>query len=341
MLLARVWEGPERRIVLGLAEHQDQVPWADGGAGLLAGLADTFAASDAAGNEDSPLPIAVTAPGGLPDLVALRARLATKQFVVATRSTAPLLGLGGLAATLNDADLLDSERAHGLERSLGDFAHEVAGAWGSSMVGQNLLAGRSAGASEADGIGTAPSAGGTHAVDGRAISARARELTSRPGVAAGGGVAFILSVLGAQVLPGLEVSAERERLDDALVDADAIMVVSPVLDAIEMHDGATTLVSARALALGIPVLVLTGDTHAGRREWAAIGVSAMFHPAPGLQVSSPARAGASSHARGASSSGAHGKAEELESDQLILESERLLIDGLVARTAGIARTWSR
>lgn len=305
--LARLCTEPAQRIVLGLPASQTEVGWADGGAGLLAGLAEGLGlGTSGRGASDNDLVANRLLGGGLglgkvradeiPDVRALRDRLKRNQLVVASRETAPLLGLGGLAANLEGAGRLKPQDAHTLERALGDFSHVIAQALGSSLIGHNLLTGdsRQLLASSAD--------------DGVAVSVRARDLAAQPGAAAFGGVGFILNVLGAHLRNALEVTAERAALDAELDRADVVLTVSPVLDAAEMHDGVTNLVAGRALARGVPVIVLTGESEAGRREWSALGVSSLYEPVPPRSRS-------------------HGQRE--------------LLAALIGRVPGIARTWSR
>lgn len=305
--LARLCAKPARHIVLGLPASQTEVGWADGGAGLLAGLAEGLGLrSSGRGAFDSGLVANRLLGGGLglakvhadeiPDLRALRDRLRHHQLVVASRDTTPLLGLGGLAANLEVAGRLKPQEAHTLERALGDFSHVIAQALGSSLIGHNLLTGDS-GQLLANG-----------ADDGAAVSVRARDLAAQPGGAAFGGVGFILNVLGAHLRNALEVTAERAALNDELDRADVVLTVSPVLDAAEMHDGVTSLVAGRALTRGIPVIVLTGQSEAGRREWSALGVSSLYEPVV---------------------------------PQLRGEEQRDLLAALIGRVPGIARTWSR
>ncbi len=316
--LARACETASAPLLLGLPPTQDDVTWADGGAGLLAGLAEGFGIGQERFGIESlaanrllggALQLSGVTPGDLPDLEALRARLHAAGLVVASRATGPLLGLGGLAALLDQAGRLDGEAAHRLERTLGDFAHLVAGALGTSLLGHNLLA---------DPIpGSRPATEG----DGVAVSVRARELTGQPGAGTYGGVGFMLNVLGVPVRNALDVSAERTGLEAELDAADVVVVVSTALDAAEVHDGATQLVANRALQRGVPVIALTGHSEAGRREWAALGVSTLYEPTD---------AGPMIRHQG----DLNHKTQEADEQAKILQR-------LLARMPGIVRTWSR
>lgn len=252
MLAAARLTGSER-VVLGLGPPAS-TPWADGGAGLLAGLGEERSSALTGGGRGLDGIVA----GDVPDLQVWRAVLVRQRVEVATRSLDPLLGPRGLSAALLAAGRIEAAEASGLERRLGDLAIAVAGAARPGLAGQNLLLGTD---------GTAP--------------ARARDLAARPGAGAGGGAGFVLGLLGADLVPGLEVTAALAGLDEALDDADLVLVVPPRVDAAEMHDGVTPFLAARAMDRGLPVVVLTGECQAGRREWAAAGVSAVYEPGAG------------------------------------------------------------
>lgn len=276
LALAKACDSATAPLLLGLPPTQSEVGWADAGAGLLAGLAEGFGLPREEGGASNLAPHRLLGGGGgltqiavndLPDLRALRARLTEVGLVVASRAAQPLLGLGGLAASLDHLGRVDPDSAHRLERNLGDFAHVVAGALGDTLIGRNLL--------------TEPLPGAAAKTDDRAglVSLRAREMTGLPGAGAFGGIGFMFNVLGVPVRNALEVSAERTGLEHELASADAVIVISTVLDAAEVHDGVTKLTASRALQYGVPIISLTGYSQAGRREWAALGVSSLYEAA--------------------------------------------------------------
>ncbi|MGO1317846.1 MAG: glycerate kinase [Cellulomonadaceae bacterium] len=255
------------RVVVGLGGARDAVGWADGGVGLLAGLT-------------SPTPALIGGVGALralheadlPDLRELRADLGRQRWLVAAASTDPLLGPHGLASGLVAAGALTPAQAQEVEGSLGDLVQLLAARLGDGLAGLDLL-GR-----------TAPNA-----------SARARDLGARPAGACGGGAGLMLSILGTQTVSGLTLTADHARLDQRLATADLVLCVPPVLDAHEVDHGVTPFVGARALDQALPAIVLTGASHAGRREWSALGVSAMYETAarptmPGERPPAPAEA---------------------------------------------------
>lgn len=312
--VARACNDATAPVLLGLPPTQDGVGSADAGAGLLAGLAEGFGVSPS--HEDgSGLAANRLLAGGaglsqisvqdLPDLMAVRSRLSAAGLVIASRMTSPLLGLDGLAASLDQSGRMDSETAHRLERALGDFAHVVATALGDSLLGHNLLA----------------DSGDSGANAGVSPSVRARELTAQPGAGAFGGAGFMFAALGVPLRNALDISAEAAGLEAELDAADAVVIVSTALDAQEAHDGVTSLVASRALLRGVPVIALTGHSEAGRREWSALGVSALYEPTE--DRSAPARV---PRASGSVSDNAQ---------------QEQILHALLSRVPGIVRTWSR
>lgn len=312
--VARACDGATAPVLLGLPPNQEHVGWADGGAGLLAGLAEGFGISPAHRGSSGLAASRLLAGGAnlaeisvrdLPDLTAVRSRLSAAGLVIASRMTAPLLGLDGLAASLDQSDRMDSEAAHRLERALGDFAHVIATALGDSLLGHNLLAG----------------SGDSNGNQGVSPSVRARELSAQPGAGAFGGVGFMFGALGVPLRNALDVSAEQAGLDAELDVADAVVIVSTALDAQEAHDGVTSLAASRALLRGVPVIALTGHSEAGRREWSALGVSALYEPTE--DRSAPASVPRETGHR----------ADNAQQEQIL--------HALLARVPGIVRTWSR
>lgn len=237
-----------RTIALGIGLASSH-GWADGGAGLLVGLADVVGVP-VPGRERllaGGLGLGGVRAQDLPDVARLRRALGARDVVGAYRSSDPVLGLAGLAAGLADARTLDAAVAQELERNLGDLAHALAAHAG--LAGRDLLAGP----------GTAGSV---------------RTLGALPG--AGGGAALVLHALGARLVPGLRLVADRAGLGAAVDASDVVVVVVPAVDGGEMHDGTVALVGEVALGAAVPVVVVTGHCVAGRREWAAAGISAVY-----------------------------------------------------------------
>lgn len=237
-----------RTIALGLGPAPVH-GWADGGAGLLVGLSEVLGVPVPGRDR---LVAGGAGLGGvratdLPDVARLRRALGARDVVGAYRSSDPVLGLAGLAAGLAEARRLDPVVAQDLEHNLGDLAHALAALAG--LAGRDLLAG-----------------------SGPAASVRA--LGALPG--AGGGAALVLHALGVRLAPGLRVVADRAGLDAAIDGSDVVVVVVPAVDGGEMHDGTVALVGELALEAAVPVVVVAGHCVAGRREWAAAGISAVY-----------------------------------------------------------------
>ncbi len=259
-LLASALTTDVRTVLVALgADAGTGTAWADGGAGMLVGLADGLGVPV----RDSSRLVAggaalrgVTA-DALPDLGALRRALAGRDVRVAHRAPDALLGLGGLAGGLVP-DVLDAAAAQDLERALGDLVHAIAGARAGTLVGRDLL-------------GAATSS----TTSARAISDHARELGALRGGAAGGGAALALAALGVPLVPAAPLVADLVGVTSAVAQADLVVVVVPVLDGDESHDGVLPAVADAALDAAVPVVVLAGTSLSGRREWSALGVAAV------------------------------------------------------------------
>lgn len=259
-LLASALTTDARTVLVALgAAAGTGTAWADGGAGMLVGLADGLGVPV----PDSSRLVAggaalrgVTA-GDLPDLDALRRALSGRDVRVAHRAPDALLGLGGLAGGLVP-DVLDAVAAQDLERALGDLVHAIASARAGTLVGRDLL-------------GAATSS----TTSAHAVSDHARELGALRGGAAGGGAAFALAALGVPLAPAAPLVADLVGVSSAVAQADLVVVVVPVLDGDESHDGVLPAVADAALDAAVPVVVLAGTSLSGRREWSALGVAAV------------------------------------------------------------------
>ncbi len=259
-LLASALTTDARTVLVALgADAGTGTAWADGGAGVLVGLADGLGVPV----PDSSRLVAggaalrgVTA-DDLPDLGVLRRALAGRDVRVAHRAPDALLGLGGLAGGLVP-DVLDAAAAQDLERALGDLVHAIAGARAGTLVGRDLL-------------GAATSS----TTSARAISDHARELGALRGGGAGGGAALALAALGVPLAPAAPLIADLVDVTSAVAQADLVVVVVPVLDGDESHDGVLPAVADAALDAAVPVVVLAGTSLSGRREWSALGVAAV------------------------------------------------------------------
>ncbi len=142
-----------------------------------------------------------------------------------------------------------------------------------------------------------------------------RRLSSLPGAGAGGGVGFALAALGADLRPGPSVVAEETGLAAAVAASDLVVTGEACFDWDSLRDSVATTVSGLALDVGRPVLVIAGEALVGRREATAAGIEAVY-PVAGTTYGGPT--GDPGQWPGADAAAA-----------------------LSARTARVARTWSR
>lgn len=255
-LLRRARETGARRIVVGLGGSGT----VDGGAGMLAGLGlpdeRGLLAGGGAGLE-------ALEDDDLAGLGELRADWEGVEIVVACDVDVPLLGLQGAAAGFSPQKGATPEQAQQLERALARFAR-VAGAAVGEVERVNLLA--------------EPVAFGHH--HGAVPAATARtggdRLAARPGAGAAGGLGFGLALLGARLVPGAAVVADAVGLDARLGAADLVVTGEGRFDWQSLHGKVVAEVAHRALAHGVPTIVLAGEVLVGRREQAAEGISAAY-----------------------------------------------------------------
>lgn len=245
-----------RRVVVGLGGSGT----VDGGAGMLAGLGlpdeRGLLAGGGAGLE-------ALEDDDLAGLAGLRADWAGVELVVACDVDVPLLGLQGAAAGFSPQKGATPEQAQQLERALARFAR-VAGAAVGEVERVNLLA--------------EPVAFGHHHGVVPAATARTGgdRLAARPGAGAAGGLGFGLALLGARLVPGAAVVADAVGLDARLGDADLVVTGEGRFDWQSLHGKVVAEVAHRALAHGVPTIVLAGEVLVGRREQAAEGISAAY-----------------------------------------------------------------
>jgi glycerate kinase len=239
-LLVAARDAGARRVVVGLGGSATN----DGGAGLLAalGLPERLGGGGGA--------LAGITAHDVVDLVAVREAWSGTQLVVATDVDVPLLGLHGASAGFAAQKGATPEQAQDLERALGDFAHAAATAL-AGVLRPDLLSGS------------------------RPSSAAAR-LVSAPGAGAAGGLGFGLALLGARLLPGAAFVADRTGLDARIAAADVVVTGEGRFDWQSLHGKVAAEVAARALAHGVPTVVLAGEVLVGRRELSAAGITAAY-----------------------------------------------------------------
>ncbi|MGY4642774.1 glycerate kinase family protein [Cellulomonas sp. URHB0016] len=246
-LLRAARDAGARRIVVGLGGSATN----DGGAGLLAGLGLPVRLGEGGGA------LAGITADDLADLRSVRAEWSRTEIVVATDVDVPLLGLHGASAGFAPQKGATPEQAQELERALGDLAHAAVAAL-ADVLRPDLLSGA------------------------RPASVAAR-LVAAPGAGAAGGLGFGLSLLGARLLPGASLVADRCGLDARIAGADVVVTGEGRFDWQSLHGKVAAEVAARALAHGVPTVVLAGEVLVGRRELSAAGVTAAYavaeHPA--------------------------------------------------------------
>jgi glycerate kinase len=245
-----------RRIVVGLGGSAT----VDGGAGMLAGLGLPDDAGRLAGGGGGLDGVADDDLAGLP---ALRADWSGVEVVVACDVDVPLLGMQGAAAGFSPQKGATPEQAQHLERALARFAR-VAGAALGEVERPNLLA--------------EPVELGHHhgAVPTASTRSGGDRLAALPGAGAAGGLGFGLALLGARLVPGAAVVADAVGLDGKLATADLVVTGEGRFDWQSLHGKVVAEVAHRALAHGLPTIVVAGEVLVGRREQAAEGISAAY-----------------------------------------------------------------
>jgi glycerate kinase len=92
------------------------------------------------------------------------------------------------------------------------------------------------------------------------------DVSDLPGAGAAGGLAGGLACVGAELLSGFELVAERLDLEDAVADADLVVTGEGFLDA-ESFDGKVVGgVTEMAGHLGVPVVAVVGEAFDGAQD---------------------------------------------------------------------------
>ena len=84
-----------------------------------------------------------------------------------------------------------------------------------------------------------------------------------PGAGAAGGLGGALAALGARLVPGIELVAEVTGLEARIAAADLVVTGEGFLDVHSFQGKAVGWIVQRALASGVPVLVVVGDREEG------------------------------------------------------------------------------
>ncbi|WP_460447704.1 glycerate kinase, partial [Angustibacter aerolatus] len=140
-------------------------------------------------------------------------------------------------------------------------------------------------------------------VAGRSLTGQ--KLSGSAGAGAGGGLGYALLLLGARRAAAVDVVLDAVGFADRLAATDLVVTGEAVFGFDSLRDAVVAAVAQAATARGLPTVVVAEELEVGRREAQAIGVS-------GSYAVRDARTG------------------DLEP-----------APALAARTARVARTWSR
>jgi glycerate kinase len=235
VLIAAALTAGARRVVIGLGG----VATNDGGAGLLAGLAQAL---DLPGAADL---VAVLAGGGgslrgvTADQVAalggLRERLAEIELVAASDLDVTLLGFKGTSSLYAAQKGANPEQAQELDLAISDFARA--------------------------------------ALD---VTGLPQRLVAEPGSGAAGGLGFGLALLGAVREPGASAVAEAVGLPARLRRADVVITGEGTLDWQSLRGKVVTAVAKLAQEVAVPTVAVAGQVLVGRRELLTVGVESAY-----------------------------------------------------------------
>jgi glycerate kinase len=103
-----------------------------------------------------------------------------------------------------------------------------------------------------------------------------RVVRELPSSGAAGGLGAALLGLGAEWVSGAQLVAERTGLDDALDSTELVVTGEGSFDWQSLRGKLVTALAEGAARRGLPCIVLAGQVLVGRREAAAVGVSAAY-----------------------------------------------------------------
>ena len=230
------------RIVLGLGGSGTN----DGGAGMLAALgAGPPELLGRGGGALADLPS-----DALTELPAVRQRLAGVRLVAASDVDVPLLGFHGASAGFAAQKGATPEQAQALEAALGRFAQVAQESLGVLAGGDLLTSG--------------------------SVRGQGRRLPSTPGAGAAGGLGFGLLLLGAERVGGASAVLDAVGFDRRLDGTDLVVTGEGKFDWQSLRGKVVSAVAERALAVGVPTIVIAGQVDAGRRESLAIGIESSY-----------------------------------------------------------------
>ena len=110
----------------------------------------------------------------------------------------------------------------------------------------------------------------------RACAPAGASLAGQPGAGAGGGLGFALMLLGARRVAGIDVVRETVGLDDAIAGSDLVVTGEGSFDWQSLRGKAVAGLAAATLDRGCPLVVIAGRVEVGRREYAALGITAAY-----------------------------------------------------------------
>jgi glycerate kinase len=171
------------------------------------------------------------------NLAPARSRLQGVALQLATDVDSVLLGLRGASATFGPQKGADPDAVQRLDAALEHFARAAQPGVGVNMTGSVAVA---------------------------------------PGAGAAGGLGFGLMLLGATRLAGIATIAELTGLTDAIGSVDVVLTGEGSFDWQSLAGKVVAGVATMAGEHARPCLVLAGRVEVGRREFAALGVSAAY-----------------------------------------------------------------
>jgi glycerate 2-kinase len=235
VLLAAALAAGARRVVIGLGG----VATNDGGAGLLAGLAQALEVPGAdelvtalAGGGESLRGITADQVGALSRL---REQLVDVELVAASDLDVTLLGFKGTSSLYAAQKGATAEQAQELDLAISDFARA---------------------ALEVTGL--------------------PQRLVAEPGSGAAGGLGFGLALLGARREPGASAVAEAVGLPARLQRAEVVITGEGTLDWQSLRGKVVTAVAKLAQEVAVPTVAVAGQVLVGRRELLTVGVESAY-----------------------------------------------------------------
>ena len=211
----------------------------DAGAGLLATLG--VGAPDRLGRGGVALADLTVA--DLAGLDSARRRFRDVDLLVATDVASPLLGLKGASAVFAGRIGASDEQAQRLEASLGHFASLVARA---------------------------------HPPRRDLLSGEAIRPERAPGAGAGGGVGYALHLLGGRHVEGVDALLDAVGFDRAASASDLVVAACGTFDWESLQQSVALGVSRRAQRLGVPTVLIAGESVVSRREAIDAGFSGVY-----------------------------------------------------------------